>query len=69
MAIVDRFLEQAFVRLDAARAVGEVLMTPEQEREQRISFAFGNVALHNPAVTREMVERIVDEEAAKRTAK
>jgi predicted HAD superfamily Cof-like phosphohydrolase len=30
-------------------------------REQRISFAYGNVSLHNPKVTREMVARIVDE--------
>lgn len=32
-------------------------MTPEERREQRISFAYGNVSMHNPDVTREMVER------------
>lgn len=31
-------------------------ITPEERSAQRISFAYGNVALHNPAVTREMVE-------------
>ncbi len=33
-----------------------VKMTPEQEREQRISWAYGNCAIENPLVTREMVE-------------
>lgn len=36
-------------------------MTPAQLREQRISFAYGNCAIENPNVTREMVERIHDE--------
>lgn len=35
-------------------------MTEEERREQRISFAYGNVAFHNPAITREMVEQEVD---------
>ena len=34
-------------------------MTPEELREQRISFVYGNVAFDNPAITREMVEEIV----------
>lgn len=36
-------------------------LTPEQQqahrREQAISFVYGNVSLHNPNITREMVER------------
>jgi hypothetical protein len=35
-------------------------MTPEQEREQRISFVYGNVGMSNPDVTRKMVEDAVD---------
>ncbi len=30
-------------------------MSKAQRREQRISFAYGNVHLHNPNVTRDMV--------------
>ena len=37
-----------------------VQMTPEQLEAQRRSFAFGNVALENPNVTREMVDRAAD---------
>lgn len=36
-------------------------MTAGQLREQRISFAYGNVAIENPRITREMVERLHDE--------
>lgn len=36
-------------------------MTPAQLREQRISWAYGNCAIENPTITREMVERIHDE--------
>lgn len=35
--------------------------TPEQRRAQVISFAYGNVKLHNPAITRKDVERIYDQ--------
>lgn len=35
--------------------------TPAEEEEQRRSFAYGNVALHNPNVTREMVDKVADE--------
>lgn len=31
-------------------------MTPAEIREQRISFAYGNAAMENPRITREMVE-------------
>lgn len=39
-------------------------MTAAQMREQRISFVYGNLAMHNPAITREMVERAVDKDIA-----
>ena len=38
-------------------------MTPEQMREQRISFVYGNIGMSNPSITREMVERVVDNDA------
>jgi hypothetical protein len=34
-----------------------IQLTPEQEREQEIGFAYGNVHFENPRVTRELVER------------
>lgn len=34
-------------------------MTPEELREQRITFVYGNVAFESPTITREMVEEIV----------
>lgn len=40
--------------------------TPAEQEEQRRSFAYGNVALHNPAITRDMVNQAADE-LAKRT--
>lgn len=33
-----------------------VVMSPEQRRAQEIDFAWGNVALEYPEITREMVE-------------
>lgn len=36
-------------------------MTPIQLREQRISWAYGNCALSNSSITREMVEKAHDE--------
>jgi hypothetical protein len=41
--------------IDATRGVK---MTPEQEAEQRRSFAFGNCNIENPLVTRELIERV-----------
>ena len=38
--------------IEVARSIK---MTPEQEAEQRRSFAFGNCHIENPNVTREMV--------------
>lgn len=34
-----------------------VQMTDEQKEEQRRSFAYGNTALENEAITREMIDR------------
>ena len=42
------------------------VMTPEEVRAQRISWVYGNCKLANEHVTREMVERIVDESDRKR---
>lgn len=40
-------------------------MTPEQKkamhRAQRISWVYGNLALSNPSITREMVEKAAEE--------
>jgi hypothetical protein len=44
--------------IEKSRAVE---MTPEQERNLEISFAFGNVHYENSRVTREMVERALPE--------
>ena len=38
--------------IEKARAIK---MTPEQEKAQRLSFAYGNLAIDNPSITREMV--------------
>jgi hypothetical protein len=36
------------------------VMTPEEKEEQRRSFALGNVGMHNPDVTREVIDRAAD---------
>jgi hypothetical protein len=41
------------------------VMSPEEREEQRRSFAYGNVAMHNPNVTREIVDRAADALAAR----
>jgi hypothetical protein len=41
--------------IEAAR---NIEMTPEMVRQQRRSFAFGNVHIHNPDVTRKMVAQV-----------
>ena len=43
------------------RRAKDVHMTPEEQDEQLRSWVFGNVALSNPAVTKEMVDSVVDE--------
>lgn len=44
--------------IEQSRQLG--LMTSEEQREQRISWVYGNCKLSNPDVTREMVENAVD---------
>lgn len=48
---------QARVALEAAASARAEVAIEEQRR----SFAFGNVNLANPAVTRELVDRVADE--------
>jgi hypothetical protein len=36
-------------------------MSAAERREQAISFAYGNVSLHNPSITKEMVAKAYDE--------
>ena len=40
--------------LDAAK---KLVVSPEQEEEQRRSFAFGNTNIENPRITRETVDK------------
>jgi hypothetical protein len=40
-----------------------VRVTEEQREEQRRSFVYGNTAIENPAITRELVDRVADAEA------
>lgn len=40
--------------------VKDAKMTEDEKEEQRRSWAFGNTALSNPAVTREMVDEVAD---------
>jgi hypothetical protein len=40
--------------------------TAEEQEEHRRSFAYGNASLHNPSITREMVDRVADEMAEER---
>lgn len=43
---LKRLLEQA----------SQIRMTPEQQEEQRRSFAYGNLHFEDPTVTREMID-------------
>jgi hypothetical protein len=45
--------------LDAARAH---VMTDAEREEQRRSFAYGNLKLHDETVTREQIDRAADNE-------
>lgn len=50
---------------DLLEKVKDIKMTEAEMKEQMISFVYGNVALSNPKVTREMVEKIFEFEEAK----
>lgn len=45
------------VLLNAAR---KVQMTPEEQEEQRRSFAFGNAGIENDRITRQMINEQAD---------
>jgi hypothetical protein len=36
-------------------------MTDEEKEAQRRSFVYGNLAISNPSITREMVDEVADE--------
>lgn len=46
---------------DLLEAAKKVVLTPEEKEQQRRSFAYGNVAIENPCITREIVDRAADE--------
>ena len=45
---------------DLIEAARHITMTPEQLDEQRRSFAYGNTAIENPLITREMVDQVAE---------
>lgn len=51
MSSIDQLIEEAKA----------IVPTPQQREAQRRSFAYGNVKIENPRVTREMVNRAADE--------
>lgn len=64
---ISRLVEMAFgkkdelaelVGEDLSKVVREHVMTPEEQEAQAQSFVFGNVAIDNPAVTKEMVAEV-----------
>jgi len=59
---MDRELEKL---LERAR---KIVMTPEQEEEQRRSFAFGNLHFEDPTVTREMIDAAAETLEAEKVA-
>lgn len=52
---------------DLIEKARRIQMTPEQAREQRRSFVYGNTHIENPRITRDLV-REVDEELEKKGA-
>ena len=49
---------------DLLEAARHIEMTPEEREEQRRSFAYGSLNIHNPAITRELVDRVADRMAS-----
>lgn len=45
---------------DLIERAKRVKMTPEQEEQQRRSFAFGNTSFENSRITRHMVDEAAD---------
>jgi hypothetical protein len=50
--------------MELIRRARAINMTPQQEREQRVSFVYGNTKIENERITRELV-REVDAEMSK----
>jgi hypothetical protein len=46
---------------DLLKAGRDFVLTPKEKEQQRRSFAYGNIVIENPRVTREMVDRAADE--------
>ena len=53
----DNLLSNYEKLIEAARAI---VMTDEEKRQQKISFAFGNVHLSNPNIIRADVEDVLE---------
>jgi hypothetical protein len=45
---------------DLLEAARNSVLTPEEKEQQRRSFAYGNTAIENPRITREMIDRAAD---------
>ena len=45
---------------DLIKRCREIVMTSEEQEEQRRSFAYGNLKLHNPNITREDIDRAAE---------
>ncbi|MGA2964033.1 MAG: hypothetical protein ABSD96_20385 [Candidatus Korobacteraceae bacterium] len=50
------------IMLESAR---RICMTPEEQEQQRRSFAYGNANIENDAVTRAVVDQVANELAQK----
>ncbi|HXC12838.1 MAG TPA: hypothetical protein VNV39_08345 [Stellaceae bacterium] len=50
--------DKLVVLIDKARSVR---MSPEDQEEQRRSFAYGNTKIENDLITREMVNQVAEE--------
>ena len=48
---------------DLLETAKTVVLTPEEKEQQRRSFAYGNVVIENPRITREMVDKAAEEPA------
>lgn len=44
--------------MELVRRAKAIDMTPQQEREQRISFVYGNTNIENERITRELVREV-----------
>lgn len=53
-------IDEKLALLNLVEKAKKIVMTPEQKEAQRRDFAYGNVALHNPEVTREMVDKAAE---------